>query len=148
LFFIFITAFAKGDDGPKVTEKDWSSKAHQFNLHEHMMRPTKRELQDGIENSRRLARNAIRLGIDDETHRKLVPSNPPKGLVTEFTEKRLPSELPRLQKDVTMDELPFGDGPGKFPGLPNATSAFWDGSGPPKQMWEVVACPVAVGSLA
>jgi hypothetical protein len=42
------------------------------------MRPTKRDLQDGIENSRRLARNAIQLGIDDETHPKLDPVRPTK----------------------------------------------------------------------
>jgi hypothetical protein len=81
LFFVFIKAVAKGDVGPDVRENDWSKKVKRFNLHEHFMRPTKRDLQDGIENTRRLARSAIQLGIGDETHRKLVPVNPPTGLV-------------------------------------------------------------------
>jgi hypothetical protein len=152
LFFISFTALAKGDDAPDPKGrklKDWSKKVNQFNLHEHLMKPTKRDLEGGVENSRRLARNAIRLGLDDETHRRLVPDYPPSNLVNMFVQTvELPSKLPRLQKDVTMDELPFGDGPGKFPGLPQGTNQFWDGTGPPTRMWEVVACPVAVGSLA
>ena len=114
------------------------------------MKPTKRDLEDGVENSHRLARNAIRLGVDDETHRRLVPVNPPDELVKRFNESTmpLPSKQARLQKDETMGALSFGDGPGAFPSFPNATQAFWDGTGAPTQMWEVVACPVAVRSLA
>jgi hypothetical protein len=84
LCFIFTKAFAKGNFGPDVREKDLSKKVKRFNLHEHFMRPTKRDLPDGIENSRRLARNAIQLGIDDKTPRKLVPVNPSTGLVEQF----------------------------------------------------------------
>jgi hypothetical protein len=155
LFFISIAAFAKDDDAPKVKkEKDWSSKVHQFNLHEHLMKPTKRDLEEGVENSRRLARNAVRLGVDDENHRRLVAASPPAGLVNMFGPRNqaYPSKLPRLQKDETWKgtngQLPFGDGPGKFPGLPEGTTDFWYDRGNPQKMWEVVACPVAVGSFA
>jgi hypothetical protein len=123
----------------------------QFNLYKHLMQPTKKDLEDGIENSHRLVRNAMRLGVDDETHRRLVPVNPPPDLLfKKFNESSMPlsSKQSRLQKDETMEALSFGDGPGKFPGFPNATKAFWDGDGPPTEMWEVVACPVAVRSLA
>lgn len=90
-------------------QRDWSKVSHQFNLRKHLMAPTTRDLRDGIENSRRLARNAIKLGIDDETHRKvsnvlstplhlfnflqpyysfsshqLVADNPPSGIITYF----------------------------------------------------------------
>ena len=52
-------------------KRDWSKVSHQFNLGNHLMTPTARDRHVGIENSRRLARNAMKLGIDDETHRKV-----------------------------------------------------------------------------
>ncbi len=57
----------------------------------------------------------------------------------------LPSEGGRLkiEDDYTPSTLPFGDGPGAFPGFPNGTKAFWKDGGLPTKMWEVVACPVA-----
>jgi hypothetical protein len=120
----------------------------QFNLHEHLMTPTKRDLRVGVENSRRLARNAIRLGEDDESHRKLIASNPPDGLVTRFVvdgeTPALPSAGPRVEVDEVVGALPFGDGPGVFPGLPEGTPDYWLNGGSPTVMWEVVACPVAV----
>jgi hypothetical protein len=51
--------------------RDWSKSVHQFNLHKHLMTPTAKDHREGIENSRRLARNAIKLGVDNETHRKV-----------------------------------------------------------------------------
>ena len=35
------------------------------------MTPTPGDLRDGVENSRRLARNAVRLGVDTENHREV-----------------------------------------------------------------------------
>ena len=54
-----------------VHRRDFSKATNQFNLRKHLMAPTPRDHRDGIENSRRLAHNAIRLGIDDEKHREV-----------------------------------------------------------------------------
>jgi hypothetical protein len=67
-----------------VAERDWSKTAHRFDLHRHLKTPTTRDRLDGVEGSRRLARNAIRLGTDEQIHRELVPDNPPTGIVEEF----------------------------------------------------------------
>jgi hypothetical protein len=147
----------KGARAP--THDDLSKKVKRFNLHEHLMGPTKRDLEGGVENSRRLAKNAIRLGVDTETHRALVGDNSfaressgsdapvPPDLVAQFSETTpLPSAGPRVEVDNRVDALPFGDGPGVFPAFPNGTNAFWEDGGAPTQMWEVVACPVAVSS--
>ena len=125
----------------KVDRMDWARKVKQFNLRDHLTKPTAAELKLGTESSRRLAHNHVRLGIDEEHHRKLVPENPPSGIVKMFTEQtyqNLPSTGPRLKIDTFMDDaLPFGDGPGVRPGLPQGTRDFWLGDGPPTQMWEV-----------
>ena len=55
----------------------------------------------------------------------------------------LPSAGPRISVDGTSAALPFGDGPGLFPGFPEGTQAFWEGTGNAKKIWEIVACPVA-----
>lgn len=57
--------------GGKTFEHDWSKTVKQFNLHHHLTTPTSRDLRNGVENSHRLARNHIKLGIDDEIHRKV-----------------------------------------------------------------------------
>lgn len=76
--------------------------------------------------------------------RKLIASNPPDGLVTLFDPSTdPPSEDGRVSVDGTADALPFGDGPGFFPGFPQGTNDFWLNGGNPTTMWEIVACPVA-----
>ena len=52
-----------------TVHRDFQDTTHQFHLGKHLMNPTPSDLREGIENSRRLAGNAIKLGIDDETHR-------------------------------------------------------------------------------
>ena len=54
-----------------VAKRDWSKSVHQFNLHRHLTTPTTRDLREGVETSRRLASNAVRLGMGNETHRKV-----------------------------------------------------------------------------
>ena len=129
----------------KVLDKDWSSKVKQMNLRNHLTTPTAGELKSGAHNSRRLARNHIRLGIDEDHHRELVPENPPASVVKLFTAQAnqgLPSTGPRLEIDDFMDSLPLGDGPGYQPGLPKGTRDFWLGNGPPTQVWEVSSLAV------
>ena len=62
-----------------------------------------------------------------------------------YQENLLPSEGNRLkiEENTTTEPLPFGDGPGKFPGFPKGTKDFWEGNGPPTKMWEAIVCPVA-----
>ena len=137
-----------------ASHDDLSKKVKRFNLHQHLMSPTKRDLQGGVENSRRLARNAIRLGVGTETHRALLGENSlmaqaviPDYLVTPFDpDTALPSDGPRVAVDGVIDPLPFDDGPGVHPAFPTGTKAFWEDGGDPTKMWEVVACPVAVSS--
>ena len=50
----------------------------------------------------------------------------------------------RVDLSTTIKPLPFGDGPGVAQGLPEGTKEFWEGTGTPTKMWEVIACPVAV----
>jgi len=57
--------------GEATSKRDLSNITYQFNLHKHLMSPTKKDLRDGVENSRRLARNAIKLDIDTDMHRKV-----------------------------------------------------------------------------
>ncbi|KAL3916757.1 MAG: hypothetical protein SGILL_005033 [Bacillariaceae sp.] len=93
--------------------------------------------------SRRLARNAYRLGkeLTPDQHRELIDFSVPAKLIEPFdgTIKQA-----RLSMSGTVDELPFQDGPGVLYGLPEATVDFWEGKegASPTQMWEVVACPV------
>lgn len=121
------------------------------------MNPTEEELEEGVHKSRRLARNAARLGIDTEQHRELIGWRSfPEKIVQSFDDETpSPSTGPRLKLDQTMDPLPFQDGPGVVVGLPKATREFWTGKDaegkevdPDKQqpefMWEVMACPVVV----
>lgn len=54
-----------------TVKRDWSKTVHQFNLHKHLTNPTAKDRREGVDKSRRLARNAIKLGIDNETHRKV-----------------------------------------------------------------------------
>ena len=51
--------------------RDFSKATNQFNLHKHLTASTPRDRRNGVENSRRLARNAIRLGTADEKHREV-----------------------------------------------------------------------------
>jgi hypothetical protein len=152
LILMPLVAVGQGNDdvGPKKVAKDddLSRKVKRFNLHEHLMSPTKKDLQVGVENSRRLARNAIRLGVGTDAHRALVAGgNDFEFLVTQFDlDTPLPSTGPRVVVDTVLDPLPFGDGPGVFPGLPTGTKEYWEDGGNPSKMWEVVACPVAVSS--
>jgi len=128
-----------------VDNTDWSKKVKQMNFRSHLTTPTAGELKSGAHNSRRLARNHIRLGIDEEHHRKLAPENPPARVVKLFEEQGLqgfPSTGPKLEIDNFTQSLPFGDGPGVKPGLPQGTRDFWLGDKPPTKVWEVVACPV------
>lgn len=61
-----------GDIHPGLAfKRDFSKITHSFNLQKHLMTPTSSDLRGGVENSRRLARNAIKLGIDTEMHRKV-----------------------------------------------------------------------------
>ena len=125
-----------GHDIPR--KKDWGQKVKQFNLRNHLTSPAGMELKTGAENSRRLARNHMRLGIDEEHHRELVPENPPAGIVKRFdSTQEAPSKGPKLDMDTFADALPFGYGPGIQPGLPKGTRDFWLGTGAPTQMWEV-----------
>lgn len=55
----------------------------------------------------------------------------------------MPKEGPRVSINGTSDALPFGDGPGYMPSFPKGTNAFWERSGGPEAIWEIVACPVA-----
>jgi hypothetical protein len=68
-----ISAGANGRElHPGLTaSRDWSKTVHQFNLHKHLTTPTAKDRRIGVENSRRLARNAIKLGIDDTGHREV-----------------------------------------------------------------------------
>ena len=54
-----------------VYRRDFSKATSQFNLRKHLTAATPRDRRNGVENSRRLAHNAIRLGIDDERHREV-----------------------------------------------------------------------------
>lgn len=52
-------------------KRDFSEITHGFNLRKHLMAPTTSDILGGIDNSSRLARNAVKLGIDNEMHRKV-----------------------------------------------------------------------------
>lgn len=147
--------------GEKI-EVDWSSKVKQFNLNSRLTSPTASELKTGVHNSRRSAHNHIRRGVDEELHRKLI--EPPLDIMKRFdTNQDEPSLGPRLVIDKFMDPLPFGDGPGIQPGLPEGTKGFWDGGGEkPTKAWEVsrsacsmihnvgvkcISCPMHVASI-
>jgi hypothetical protein len=71
-----IGLLASSSDGRKLhpnllSKRDWSKVSHQFDLKKHLMTPTSRDLHDGVENSGRLARNAMKLGIANDEHRKV-----------------------------------------------------------------------------
>jgi hypothetical protein len=72
-FIAGLTAVMNGQTlHPGLTaQRDWSKTVHRFNLHKHMTNPTAKDRRAGVENSRRLARNAIKLGIDNNTHRQV-----------------------------------------------------------------------------
>jgi len=111
------------------SKRDFSKISHQFDLRKQLMTPTPRDLREGVENSRRLARNAVRLGVDTEKHRELLnlnvirpdlgvyrPKNPPEDSVKEFDDSLpTPGEGPRFSVNQTTGALPFNDGPGVKP---------------------------------
>lgn len=91
-----------------------SKRMKRFNLHESLMTPLPEGT--GIDNDLRIAKNAVRLGIDTDEHRKLlytVGDDDIERIVETFTQGTpLPSQGPRLKVDGFVDPLPLGDGPG------------------------------------
>lgn len=139
----------------------WAGKVSQTTLHERMLTPTPRDLRHGGGTSdesgvtsRRLARNRALLGVPpvegDERH--LLVTELGDNLVAPFDETAAKaSEGNRVTRD-NMDRpmassLPWGDGPGALPGVPRSESGYFKGDGFPQEMWEAVACPVAVRAL-
>lgn len=130
----------------------WAGKVAQTTLHERMLTPTPRDLRHGG-TSRRLARNRALLGVPPEEgdERHLLVTELGDDLVTPFDENATKaSEGNRVTRD-NMDRpmasaLPWGDGPGALPGVPRSESGYFKGDGFPQEMWEAVACPVAVSS--
>lgn len=80
---LFSIANGRGQS-PTVKERNWGKTVKRFNLHGHLQAPTSRDLREGADGSRRLARNAMRLGVDEEHHRHLIPANPPGGIIEDF----------------------------------------------------------------
>lgn len=137
-----------------------SKRMKQFNLHESLMTPLPEG--SGVDNDLRLAKNAVRLGIATDEHRKLlytVDEDDIERIVERFDQGApYPSDGPRITVDGPMDPLPFQDGPGVMAGLPQGSRSFWTGVDEngddvlpsyrePQNMWEIVACPVVVSAM-
>ena len=132
----------------------WEGKVSRMTLHERLLTPTARDLRHGEKDgltSFRLAKNRKLLGLPpeegDERHRHLMIDNLENGIVQLFNESG--TEVPvgkgnRVSVNGPQSgTLPWGDGPGVVPGVPQTESTYFKGDGPPQEMWEAVACPVA-----
>ena len=130
----------------------WEGKVQQMTLHDRMLTPTARDMRHGEKeglSSFRLAKNRKLLGLEpeegDERHRHLLINTLQSGIVQEFdySQTRV-GEGNRASIDGPNSEtLPWGDGPGAVPGVPQTESGYFKGEGYPTEMWEAVACPVA-----
>ena len=126
----------------------------QFRLHESLTTATAEEILAGSIDQRRLARNAVRLGVDTEEDRDLISISIPQKIVKYFNQSTpKASKGPRFVLDDSVGALSPQEGPGVKAGFPEATREFWTGKDAngnavpadqqePKQMWEVIACPV------
>ncbi|KAL3912986.1 MAG: hypothetical protein SGARI_000880, partial [Bacillariaceae sp.] len=134
--------------------KRWEGKVQRMTLQERMLTPTARDLRHGEKDgltSFRLAKNRMLLGLapveGDERHRHLLINTLQEGIVQVFNESG--TETPvgegnRVSVSGPQDgTLPWGDGPGAVPGVPQTDSTYFKGEGFPQEMWEAVACPVA-----
>ena len=130
----------------------WEGKVQRMTLHERMLTPTARDLRHGEKDgltSYRLAKNRMLLGLPaedgDERHRHLLINTLQADIVQPFDFNATEvGQGNRVSVNGPQNEtLPWGDGPGAVPGVPQSSSKYFLGKGFPEEMWEAVACPVA-----
>ena len=104
-----------------------------FNIHSHMM--TQHPWEDEYEGRVRTARNAHKLGIETDEHRRILREHRDLFGFTYEVDHRIvkkydeaPGEIGRLKADGPMDEaLPLFESPGAAVGFDEASSEFWAG---------------------
>lgn len=120
-----------------------------FHLGQHLKHPTNREKRRGLTVSERYRTNPHLIRQRDT---RAAPPDPDWAtedvpVLDAYPNPPNPNGYPPgkfpVNTAATQDAMPFGDGPGVMPGLPQGNPEFWAGNAFATNMWEVVACPVA-----